>query len=323
MKNIIYFFLFLNLVNQMISYSKKDIEKFVSDISTAKAIILGAGAGLSTSAGFYLSGERFDKYFFDFKKKYNIHDMYSGSFYPFSKKSEYWAFMSRNIYLNRFAPMPKNTYNILYEIFKDKNYFILTTNVDHLFQKVGFDKNRLYYMQGDMGLLQCKKPCHFKNYNNYNIIKNMLLDQGFNFDEKGELISNNNIKSDISENLVPKCPKCGGEMDFNLRIGNNFVQDEGWYEHQTLYTNFIEKYKNDDVLYIELCVGYNTPSIIKYNFWNKVAENKKAKIISINLEKGDIPEKIKNRSLIITGDANEILNKIYSLINENKDKNDL
>ena len=249
--------------------------------------------------------------------------MYSGSFYPYCKKSEFWAFMSRNIYLNRFAPIPKYTYNILYEIFKDKNYFILTTNVDHLFQKVGFEKKRLYYMQGDMGLLQCKKPCHFKNYDNYNIIKNMLLDQGFNFDEKGELIANSHIKSEINENLIPKCPKCGGEMELNLRSGYNFVQDEGWYERRTLYTNFIDKYKKDDILYIELGVGYDTPSIIKYNFWSQVAENKKAKFISINLEKSDIPEKIKNQSLIITGDANEILNKIYALINQNKNKNDL
>ena len=323
MKKIIYIFLFINLINKMKSYNKNDIEKFISYISTSKAIIIGAGAGLSTSAGFLMSGERFDKYFFDFKKKYNIQDMYSGSFYPYSNKAEFWAFMSRNIYLNRFTPMPKNTYNILYEIFKDKNYFILTTNADHLFQKAGFDKNKLYYMQGDMGLLQCKKPCHFKNYDNYDTIKNMLIDQGFNFDEKGELIPSSNIKSEISENLKPKCPECGGEMDLNLRGGYNFVQDEGWYKHQQLYTDFIDKYKNDDILYIEIGVGYDTPSIIKYNFWNKVAYNKKAKFVSINLEKNDVPEKIKNRSLIITGDANEILNKIFTLINENKNKNDL
>ena len=159
MKIIIYG-LFLILIKIMSSSNKNDLNKLVSYISTSKAIIIGAGAGLSTSAGFYLSGERFQKYFFDFQKKYGIKDMYSGSFYPYSKISEYWAFMSRNIYLNRFAPIPKKTYNILYEIFKNKNYFILTTNVDHLFQKAGFDKNRMYYMQGDMGLLQCKKPCH-------------------------------------------------------------------------------------------------------------------------------------------------------------------
>jgi NAD-dependent SIR2 family protein deacetylase len=302
----------------MISYSKNDIEKFVSDISTAKAIIIGAGAGLSTSAGFYLSGERFDKYFFDFKKKYNIHDMYSGSFYPYSKKSEYWAFMSRNIYLMRFSPFPKRTYNILYEIFKDKNYFILTTNVDHLFQKAGFDKNRMYYMQGDMGLLQCKKPCHLKNYENYDLIKDMLIDQGFSFDSNGELIVGNNIKSEINEKLIPKCPVCGGEMDFNLRIGNNFVEDNGWHKHKKLYEDFVTKYKNDDILYIELCVGYNTPAIIKYNFWNRVNNNKKARFISINLEESDVPNEIKDRSLVISGDADKIINEIYALIKENK-----
>ena len=317
MKLIIYT-LFLNLIFTMTSINKSDLSKIVSYISKSKAIIIGAGAGLSTSAGFYTSGERFQKYFFDFKKKYNLKDMYSGSFYPYSKKSEYWAFMSRNIYLNRFSPFPKKTYKILYQIFKEKNYFILTTNVDHLFQRAGFNKNRLYYMQGDMGLLQCKKPCHFKNYDNYNIIKDMLIDQGFSFDSEGDLIIGEKIKTEISEKLIPKCPVCGGEMDFNLRIGDNFVQDNGWYKHQKLYDDFINKYKNDDILYIELCVGYNTPSIIKYNFWNQVNNNPKAKLVSINLEESEIPEKIKNRSLILTGEADEILNKIYILIKENK-----
>ena len=302
----------------MTSFNQNDLKAFVSYISSSKAILIGAGAGLSTSAGFYLSGDRFQKYFFDFQEKYNVKDMYSGSFYPYSKQTEYWAFMSRNIYLNRYSPIPKKTFDILYQIFKDKNYFILTTNVDHLFQRVGFDKNRMYYMQGDMGLFQCKKPCHFKNYDNYNIIKSMLLDQGFSFDEKGELIVGDKIKNEINEKLIPKCPVCGGEMDFNLRTGYNFVQDDGWFKHQQLYDDFITKYKNDDILYIELCVGYNTPSIIKYNFWNQVSHNKKAKFISINLEENEVPEKIKNRSLILKGDADEIINKIYELIQENK-----
>ena len=320
MKMII-FAIFFNLFKIMLFFNKRDLEKVVSYISSSKAILIGAGAGLSTSAGLDFSGERFQKYFFDFHQKYNITDAYSGSFYPFLKKSEFWAFMSRNIYLNRFSDLPKNTYNILYEIFKDKNYFILTTNVDHLFQKAGFDKNRLYYTQGDMGLLQCKKPCHSKNYDNYNIIKEMLIDQGFSFDSKGELIVNNKIKTEINENLIPKCPVCGGEMDFNLRGGYNFVQDDGWYEHRKLYDDFITKYKNDEILYLEIGVGYDTPSIIKYNFWSQVSYNIKAKFISINLEEYEVPEKIKNRSLILIGDADEIITNIYSLINENK--NDL
>ena len=319
--HLIIYLILLNLMEKITSNNEKDLRKLVSYISTSKAILIGAGAGLSTSAGFYSSGERFKKYFFDFQKKYNLKDTYSGSFYPYPKKAEYWAFMSRNIYLNRFAPFPKRTYNILYEIFKNKNYFILTTNVDHLFQRAGFDKNRMYYMQGDMGLIQCKKPCHFKNYENFDLIKDMLIDQGFSFDSKGELIVNDNIKSEINEKLIPKCPVCGGEMDFNLRIDDNFVQDDGWYKHQKLYNDFIDKYKNDDILYIELCVGYNTPSIIKYNFWNQVNKNKKAKFVTINLEEGEIPNEIKDRSLSLSGDADEIINKIYELIKD--DKSDL
>ena len=287
-------------------------------ISKSKTVLIGAGAGLSTSAGYTSSGERYDKYFKDFKFKYRINDMYSGSFYPFKKVSEYWAFMSRNIYLCRFSPFIKNTFNNLYEIFKDKNYFVLTTNVDHLFQRANFDKNKLFYMQGDMGLIQCKKPCHFKNYENYDLIKDMLIDQGFSFDSNGELVVGNNIKSEISEKLIPKCPVCGGEMDFNLRIGNNFVEDNGWHKHKKLYEDFVTKYKSDDILYIELCVGYNTPAIIKYNFWNRVNNNKKARFISINLGESDVPNEIKDRSLVISGDADKIINEIYALINENK-----
>ena len=310
------FVIFIMIIPFYNCYNKNDLDKFIKYISTNKAILIGAGAGLSSGTGFISSGKRFKKYFFDFQTKYNIKDMYSGSFYPYSKKSEYWAFMSRNIYLNRFSPFPKNTYLILYEIFKNKNYFILTTNVDHLFQRAGFDKNKMFYMQGDMGLIQCKKPCHIKNYENYNIIKNMLIDQGFSIDEDGELVVGDKIKMEIKENLIPKCPICGGEMDFNLRIDNNFVQDEGWYNHQKLYSNFLDKYKDEDILFIEIGVGYNTPSIIKYNFYSQMKNNKKAKYISINLEENKIPKEIINRSLILTGDVDDILNEIYKLMQE-------
>ena len=244
MKSIIHFL----LIQLSLLYTKKDIKELIFLISKSKAVLIGAGAGLSISAGFTMSGERYDKYFIDFKYKYQFEDMYSGAFYPFEKASEFWAFMSRNIYLSRFSPFPKNTYINLYKIVKDKNYFILTTNVDHLFQKANFDKNKLFYMQGDMGLIQCKKPCHFKNYENYDIIKNMLKDQGFNFTEKGDLIMTNNIKIEINENLIPKCPVCGGEMDLNLRGGYNFVQDEGWYKHREMYEKFLNENENDDLL---------------------------------------------------------------------------
>ena len=173
-------------------------------------------------------------------------------------------------------------------------------------------------MQGDMGLLQCKKPCHFKNYENHDIIKKMLLDQGFNINEKNELIMTYNIKTEISENLIPKCPQCGGQMDFNLRIGNNFVQDRGWYEHQKMYTKFLEDNANEEILYLELGVGYMTPGIIKYNFWNQMKKNKKAKYVSINLEESQAPEEIKDRSLIIAGDIDEIIDKVVTLLIKGK-----
>ena len=308
-------------MTMVVNYTENDIQKLYKLIQSSKAILIGAGAGLSTSAGFYVSGEIFHKYFFDFEKKYNLKDMYSGSFYPYKTKNEYWAFMSRNIYLNRFSKFPKNTYNLLYEIFKNKNYFVFTTNVDHCFQKSGFDKNKLYYMQGDMGLLQCKKPCHYSNYENYEIIKNMLLDQGFNFDENGELIPNKDIKMKIKNELIPKCPKCGGEMDFNLRIGNWFVEDEGWRKHEKLYEDFLNKYINGDILLIELGVGYGTPGIIKYPFWRFAKKNKNAKYVTINYGQAEEPKEISDRSLVFSEDIHKIAEKLYELSKVDKSIN--
>lgn len=272
------------------------IEQIKEQISKADSILIGAGSGLSTSAGFTYTNERFDKYFSDFKNKYGITDMYSGGFYPYETLEEYWAYWSRYIYINRYMNTPKKAYEELYEIVKNKDYFVLTTNVDHCFQKAGFDKNKLFYTQGDYGLFQCSTPCHNKTYDNKKIIEEMYKKQ-------------KNMK--IPSNLIPLCPICKKPMTMNLRSDNTFVEDEGWNKAYNKYKTYIEKNRNKKLLLLELGVGYNTPSIIKYNFWNILEHNKNSFYISIN--KNDIlPEELTNRSILIKQDIYETLKKINS-----------
>lgn len=237
------------LLKNIITTQTKDlVNKLKWEIDRADAIVIGAGAGLSTSAGFTYSGERFSKYFSDFEKKYGFHDMYTGGFYPYQTLEEYWAYWSRYIEVNRYQDIPKPVYKDLLGLIKDKEYFIITTNVDHCFQKAGFDKKRLFYTQGDYGLLQCSVPCCQKTYDNKEIISRMVKEQK---------------DMRIPTELIPKCPVCKKPMTVNLRSDNHFVEDEGWHKAASRYNNFIQQYKNRNVLFLELGVGYNTPGIIK------------------------------------------------------------
>lgn len=247
-----------------------NINRLKEEIETADAILIGAGAGLSTSAGFTYSGERFEKNFADFHRKYGITDMYSGGFYPYDTLEEFWAWWSRHIYVNRYDVSAGKSYTALLELVKGKDYFVLTTNVDHQFQKAGFDKKRLFYTQGDYGLWQCSKACHNKTYDNELPVREMVAKQ-------------KNMK--IPTELIPKCPVCGAPMTMNLRCDNSFVQDEGWYAAAKRYENFIRRYNGPHILLLELGVGMNTPGIIKYPFWQMTAENQKAIYACINLEK--------------------------------------
>lgn len=238
----------MSLRNIQTTQTKDLVKKLIWEIDRADAIVIGAGAGLSTSAGFTYSGERFSKYFSDFEKKYGFHDMYTGGFYPYQTLEEYWAYWSRYIEVNRYQDIPKPVYKDLLELIKDKEYFIITTNVDHCFQKAGFDKKRLFYTQGDYGLLQCSVPCCQKTYDNKEIISRMVKEQK---------------DMRIPTELIPKCPVCKKPMTVNLRSDNHFVEDEGWHKAASRYNNFIQQYKNRNVLFLELGVGYNTPGIIK------------------------------------------------------------
>ena len=286
---------------------KEEINNVKNLINYADAIVIGAGSGLSTSAGFVYTGERFNKYFKDFADKYKFSDMYSGGFYPYNTLEEYWAYWSRYIYINRYAKIPNNTYKNLYEIIKDKNYFVITTNVDHCFQRAGFDKNRMFYTQGDYGLFQCSIPCHNKTYDNEEIIKKMVESQGLKIQNDGELVVTENVKMKISSELVPKCPVCNEPMTMNLRSDDTFVEDDIWHDHANMYNNFLKENKDKNILFLELGVGFNTPGIIRYPFESMTYEFKNAKLIRVNKDFVMIPDEIQDKAYGFSKDINEFL----------------
>lgn len=269
-----------------------NIKKLKNEIETADAILIGAGAGMSASAGLTYSGRRFYQYFSDFHEKYGIQDIYSGGFYPYGTLEEYWAWWSRHIYYNRYDTAPGEPYTDLLELVKDKDYFVLTTNVDHQFQLAGFDKKRLFYTQGDYGLWQCSRPCHQKTYDNEEPVRKMIAAQ-------------KDMK--IPSELIPKCPVCGAPMTMNLRSDNTFVQDEGWYAAANRYSDFVRRHENLHILFLELGVGANTPVIIKYPFWQMTAKNPNAAYICINQGEAFCPDEIKRQAICIDADISKVL----------------
>lgn len=275
--------------------AQSGVRKLQSLLEEADTVLIGAGAGLSTSAGFTYDGVRFHRHFADFEAKYGFHDMYSGGFYPFATPEEYWAYWSRAILLNRYEDAPKPVYEALLKLIRDKDYFVLTTNVDHCFQKAGFDKKRLFYTQGDYGLFQCARPCCQKTYDNEGTVRRMVKAQ-----------KDLRIPSD----LVPHCPVCGTPMTTNLRIDDTFVQDEGWHRAAGRYEDFVCRHQGAKMLYLELGVGMNTPGIIKFNFWQQVFQNPQANYVCLNLGRAACPKEIESRSLCLEADIGETLQAI-------------
>ncbi len=272
------------------------IPKLKTALDEADALVIGAGAGLSTSAGFTYDGERFRKYFADFEAKYGFHDMYSGGFYPYASPEEHWAYWSRYILINRYTDAPKPVYESLLRLVKDKDYFVITTNVDHCFQKAGFDKKRLFYTQGDYGLFQCSEPCCRETWDNEAVIRQMVAEQ-------------KDMK--IPSALVPRCPHCGKPLTMNLRADGSFVEDEGWHAAAERYANFLRTREGQKILFLELGVGYNTPVIIKYPFWQMTAKNPRATYACINRGEAFCPAEIADRAVCIDGDIGDILARIH------------
>ena len=271
------------------------IERLQEALEQADAVVIGAGAGLSASAGFTYSGERFEKYFGDFIARYGFGDMYSGGFHPFATLEEHWAYWSRYIYINRYMDAPKPVYDALLQLVRDKDYFVLTTNVDHCFQKAVFEKRRLFYTQGDYGLWQCSLPCHNKTYDNEQAVRQMVRDQR---------------DMRIPSELIPHCPVCGAPMAMNLRTDMTFVEDEGWHEAARRYEDFLKRHQGLRVLFWELGVGGNTPVIIKYPFWQMTYRNPKAVYACVNLSRAYCPPEIQRQTVCIEGDIGEILNRV-------------
>ncbi len=303
-------------LSRNISFGTGSYEERVSilekEIEEADAIVIGAGAGLSTSAGLTYSGERFERYFFDFAKKYGIRDMYSGGFYPFPDEETRWAWWARHIYFNRYIDAPKPVYRELLSLVKDKDYFVVTTNVDHQFQRADFDKNRLFYTQGDYGLFQSVKPAMQKTYDNEEWVMKAMAAQGFvkGVDGAFRVPEDGSITMRIPTELIPKCPDDGSDVTMNLRADDSFVEDEGWNQASAAYADFLHRHENLHVLYLELGVGANTPVIIKYPFWQMTMANEESVYACINYGEAFCPDEIANRSICIDGDIGDVFTKM-------------
>ena len=268
------------------------VERLAGALQSADSLLVGAGAGMSASAGLTYAGERFERLFFDFRQRYGIADMYSGGFYPFKTLEEYWAWWSRHIYCNRYDLPRLKAYDDLLALVRERDYFVLTTNVDHCFQNAGFDKLRLFYTQGDYGLWQCSLPCHEETYDNEASVRAMIAEQ-------------HDMR--VPAKLVPFCPRCGRPMTMNLRADDAFVQDEGWHNAAARYMQFRKSHEHGRVLYLELGVGGNTPGIIKYPFWNCVIKNACAVYACINAGEAQCPHQIAGRSILINADIAQTL----------------
>ena len=277
----------------------EQIEQLRTALQDCDAVVIGAGAGLSTAAGFTYTGERFEQHFSDFAQKYGIQDMYSGGFYPFPTQEEFWAYWSRYIFINRYMDAPKPVYDDILKLVQDKDYFVITTNVDHCFQKAGFDKKRLFYTQGDYGLFQCSEPCCQETFDNETVIREMM--------ERQEDMK-------IPTELLPVCPRCGKPLTMNLRSDNKFVEDEGWHRAAERYENFLRTREGQKTLFLELGVGYNTPVIIKYPFWQMTAKNPNAIYACINQGQAVCPQEIERQAICINADIAPVISSLAAAI---------
>ena len=294
--------------NRSIENYSETLKLVKEKLMQADAVVIGAGAGLSTAAGFTYSGERFSDYFGDFQKQYGFTDMYAGGFYAFASLEEYWAYWSRYIYVNRYMDAPKPVYADLLQLVGDHDYFVLTTNVDHCFQKAGFEKQRIFYTQGDYGLFQCSGPCHQDTYDNEDLIRKMVLCQGFAIKD-GILVKpeHGTPAMKIPTELVPYCERCGRPMTMNLRADSTFVQDAGWEAAAERYENFMLAHRGKKVVFLELGVGYNTPGIIKYHFWQYTQNWQQAFYVCVNRGQAEIPPALMDKAVGIDADIVDIL----------------
>lgn len=255
-------------------------------------VLIGAGAGLSTAAGHEYGGSRFRDNFPDFIARYGYDNMYAATFQRYESPEEHWAYWSRHIMINRYETEENDTYDMLLDLVDGRDYFVITTNVDHCFQRHGFDKKRLYYTQGDYGLWQCSGPCHQATYDNEERVRRMAAEQ-------------RDMK--VPSELVPYCPRCGRPMTMNLRTDDTFVQDKGWYEAADRYRRFCRVALSADTLFLELGVGYNTPGIIKFPFWKMAMTNPRSRYASVSMGSCQYPPQLEGRALGLDMDIRAVL----------------
>ena len=291
---------------------EEQIERLRREIREADAVVIGAGAGLSTAAGFTYSGERFHRYFRDFEEKFGIADMYSGGFYPFPEEEIRWAWWARHIYYNRYVDAPEPVYTGLLKLVEEKDYFVITTNVDHQFQRAGFDKKRLFYTQGDYGLFQPLGGKDDRTWDNEEWVMDAMEAQGFVKDENGifQMPADGNVSMRIPSDLIPVDPVTGGPVTMNLRADDTFVEDDGWRKASAAYADFLRRHSGMRVLYMEIGVGHNTPVIIKYPFWQMTKENSKATYACLSRSDPYCPKPIEKQSVCIDGDFMETLKEL-------------
>ena len=290
---------------------EESLARLKAEIETADAIVIGAGAGLSTSAGFIYSGERFHRYFSDFAARFGIRDMYSGGFYPYPDAETRWAFWARNIYVNRYMDPPGSVYQDLYSLVKDKDYFVITTNVDHCFQKAGFDKKRLFYTQGDYGLFQSTDPANRRTVDNEAWVMQAMEAQGFIKNAQGIFeMPAGGVSMTIPTALIPKHPDDGSDVTMNLRADDSFVEDEGWHRASAAYADFLRRHERLHVLFLEIGIGMNTPVICKYPFWQMTNDNPKAVYACLNFNEAYCPVQIEKQSVCINGDSGDVIKQL-------------
>lgn len=309
-------------------FDKVEIKKLARALDAADFVIVGAGAGLSASAGFSYSGNRFTQWCKPWEDKYDVHDFYAAGFYPFPTSEEFWGYWSAMILANRYECGAGQVYRDLLELLSGKDYFVLTTNVDHQFQLAGFDKKRLYYTQGDYGLFQCGRPCRQETYDNELMVRVMYASLredssgtsalGGGLSAGGTLADNvplqgRAVRTAIATELVPHCPHCGAELTTNLRCDERFAEDEGWHRAAERYYDFVRRSSGCKVLFLELGVGYNTPGIIKYPFWQMTSQNLDATYACVNLGQSMAPPVIESRSITIDADISQVVSDLLKM----------
>lgn len=275
--------------------SDATLQKLAQELNKADAVLVGAGTGLSEAAGFTRTAPYFTRHFSDFIDKYGFEDLCTAARFNYPSQEEKWAFWSRAIYLYRYSPAPRPVYNTLFEIIKDKDYFVITTTADHMFQKSGFDSDRLFYTYGDYGTWQCSQPCNDATYDNEDAVRKMMEAQ-------------RDMK--VPRSLIPICPACGRKMKVNLLTDDSFVENDGWYRAEERYEHYVRSHKSGRIVFLDIGTTASTPIIIKCPFTQMTYENPLATYATIADCALPEAEEIKDRALYVNNDIEQSLNQL-------------